>query len=120
MKPFQKHIKGIAVTLASLLFAFIFSLLFQYIFDVQEHITTIFVFAVFFISLVTEGYLYGVLAAFIGTVAVNYAFTFPYFALDFTTPVNMISGIVMIAIAVFTSALTTKLKRHEAMKAESE
>lgn len=42
--------KGIFITLVSLLFAFIFSLLFQYIFDVREHITTIFVFAVFLVS----------------------------------------------------------------------
>ena len=120
MKPMKKHLRSILITSLSFIFAFGFSLLFQYIFDVQEHITTIFVFAVFLVSLFTEGYLYGVLAAFIGTVAVNYAFTFPYFALDFTTPVNMISGIVMIAIAVVTSALTTKLKQHEAMKTESE
>lgn len=116
----RSHMKGILTTLGSLLFAFLFSLLFQYIFDVREHITTIFVFAVFLVSLFTEGYLYGVLAAFLGTVAVNYAFTFPFFAIDFTTPVNLISGLVMIAIAVLTSALTTKLKHHQAIQAESE
>ena len=115
-----KTIRNILIMLISLVFAFGISLLFQYIFDVQEHITTIFVFAVFLISIFTEGYLYGVLAAFIGTVAVNYAFTFPYFAINFTVPVNLISGIVMIAIAVFTSTLTTQLKQHQAMKAESE
>lgn len=113
-------LKGIFITLGSLFVAFIFSLLFQYIFDVQEHITTIFVFAVFLVSLFTEGYLYGVLAAFFGTIAVNYAFTFPFFSIDFTTPANLISGIVMIAIAVLTSALTTKLKQHEGAKAEGE
>ncbi len=115
-----KTIRNLLIMLISLVFAFGISLLFQYIFDVQEHITTIFVFAVFLISIFTEGYLYGVLAAFIGTVAVNYAFTFPYFAINFTVPVNLISGIVMIAIAVFTSTLTTQLKQHQAMKAESE
>ena len=120
MRQNRKHINGILITLLSLSFAFVFSLLFQYIFDVQEHITTVFVFAVFLVSLFTEGYLYGILSAFLGTVAVNYAFTFPYFAIDFATPVNLISGIVMIAIAFFTSALTTKLKQHETMKAESE
>lgn len=106
--------------MASLFCAFGLSLLFQYIFDVQEHITTVFVFAVFLVSIFTEGYFYGVIAAFLSTVAVNYAFTFPYFALNFTIPVNLISGVVMIAIAVFTSALTTKLKQHEAVKAEGE
>ena len=117
----QNHIvKNILIALGSLAFAFGISLLFQYTFEVQEHITTVFVFAVFLVSLLTDGYLYGVCAAFVGTVAVNYAFTFPFFALDFTPPVNLISGIIMIAIAVVTSTLTTKLKQHEAMKAESE
>ncbi len=120
MERLRKCTKNILITVISLLCAFGLSLLFQYIFDVQEHITTVFVFAVFLVSLLTEGYLYGVIAAFAGTVAVNYAFTFPYFALNFTIPVNLISGIIMIAIAILTSALTTKLKQHEATKAESE
>lgn len=113
-------IKNILFTIISLAFAFGLSMLFQHIFDVQEHITTVFVFAVFLISLMTEGYIYGILASFAGTIAVNYAFTFPYFALDYTIPVNIISGMIMIAIAILTSALTTKLKQHEAMKTESE
>lgn len=120
VKVFKRHIKNSAITIVSLICAFGLSLLFQYIFDVHEHITTVFVFAVFLVSLLTEGYLYGVFAAFIGTIAVNYAFTFPYFALNFTIPVNLISGIIMIAIAVLTSALTTKLKQHEMTKAEGE
>ncbi len=120
MEIFGKHIRNTLVTAICLICAFGISLLFQYIFEVQEHITTVFVFAVFLVSLFTEGYRYGVCAAFVGTVAVNYAFTFPYFSLNFTIPVNLISGIIMIAIAVLTSALTTKLKQHEATKAESE
>lgn len=116
----RKFMQNSLITVAALICTFGLSLLFQYIFDVQEHITTVFVFAVFLVSLLTDGYLYGVFAAFVGTVAVNYAFTFPYFALNFIIPVNLISGIIMIAIAVFTSALTTKLKQHESMKAESE
>ena len=120
MKTFSKHIKDLLITVICLLCAFGLSLLFQYIFEVQEHITTVFVFAVFMISLLTNGYLYGVLGAFIGTIAVNYAFTFPYFALNFTIPVNLFSGIIMIAVAVLTGALTTKLKQHEATKVEIE
>lgn len=115
----KKTGKNISITILSLLCAFGLSLAFQH-FNVEEHITTVFVFAVFFISLFTEGYLYGVLAAFIGTIAVNYAFTFPYFALNFTIPVNLISAVIMVAIAIVTSALTTKLKQHEAIKAETE
>ena len=119
MKKTNRYIKDILVTVIFLCLAFVVSLLFQYIFKVQEHITTVFVFGIFLISLLTDGYLYGILASFIGTIAVNYAFTFPYFAIDFN-PVNLISAIVMIVVALLTGALTTKLKRHEAMKAESE
>lgn len=120
MKNKTSIIKDSIITVVLLCLAFGFSLSFKYIFDVSEYITTISVFAVFLTSLLTKGYVYGVLSAFIGTVAVNYAFTFPYFAVNFTIPVNLISGIIMIAIAVLTSALTTKLKQQEATKAESE
>ena len=94
VSTFRKCIKNILITAVCLVCAFGLSLLFQYIFDVQEHITTVFVFAVFLVSIFTEGYLYGVFAAFVGTAAVNYAFTFPYFSLNFTIPVNLISGII--------------------------
>lgn len=120
MKKMYKSLKDIIITIVLLLAAFSISLLFQYIFEVQEHITTIFVFFVFLISLLTDGYIYGILAAFVGTVAVNYAFTFPYFDLNFKIPANFISGIIMIIISILTSALVTKLKRHETEKAEGE
>lgn len=120
MKRFSEYIKDSLTTVLLLCLSFAISLLFQYIFEVQEHITTVFVFAVFLISLLTKGYIYGILATFVGTIAVNYAFTFPYFALNFIIPANFISGIIMIVISILTSALTTKLKRHEATKAESE
>lgn len=53
---FEKHIKNSLITIISLGSAFGLSLLFQYVFDVREHITTVFVFAVFLISFFTEGY----------------------------------------------------------------
>lgn len=117
---FKTYLKDVLITIIALACAFALSIVFQYRFDVEEHITTIFVFAVFLISLLTRGYLYGVAAAFVGTVAVNYAFTFPFFSLNFTIPRNLISAIVMVTVAFLTSALLTKLKQQEAMKAESE
>ena len=89
-------------------------------FKVHEHITAVFIFAVFLISLLTNGYVYGIVAAFISMISVNYAFTFPFFSINFMIPVNMISAIIMIVIAILTRTLTTQIKRHEAMKAEGE
>ena len=114
------YIKDILLTVGILCMSFFVSLFLQNVFEVWEHVTTVFVFAVFLISLLTNGYVYGIVAAFLGMLAVNYAFTFPFFALNFTIPVNLISAIIMIVIAVLTSMLTTKIKQHEAMKAESE
>lgn len=120
MSSFKKYTRNYFITIFSLVCAFLLSMLFQYIFDTREYVTTIFVFAVFLISLFTEGYYYGIFAALVGAMTVNYAFTFPYFAFNFTIPGNLISGVIMIATAILTSALTTKLKYHETTRAESD
>ena len=113
-------LKDILITAVILVSAFFISVVFQNIFEIDEHVSTLFAFAVFLISLWTTGYIYGITAAFVGTLAINYAFTFPYFAFNFTIPVNLISAIVMVTIALLTGALTTKIKHQEAIKAESE
>ena len=120
MKKLALNIRDLGIMCFVLCLSFGISLLLQYVFQVREHITTVFVFAVFLVSLVTRGYLWGIITSFIGTMAVNYAFTFPYFAINFTIPVNLISAVIMITVSLLTSALTTKLKAYEAAKAESE
>ncbi len=120
MKKFPLWLKDLAFTAAMLTLSFAVSLLLQNLFDIPDPITTIFVFAVFLISLVTDGYVYGIAAALISVLLVNYAFTFPYFALNFTIPANFISALFMTVISLLTSALTTKIKQQEAMKAEGE
>lgn len=113
-------LKDTLITLIILLSAFFISVTFQKFFGVQEHISTLFAFAVFLISLLTNSYFYGVSSAIISTLAINYAFTFPYFAFNFTIPVNLISAVVMVTIALLTGTLTTKIKHQESVKAENE
>lgn len=116
----KKHIKSALITLISLAAAFCISIVLHKVLAVDEHITTVFVFGVFVVSLLTEGYIYGLISAFIAVIAVNFAFTFPYFAFNFTIPQNFLSALVMIVISVVTSALVTKLKRWQEIKAEGE
>lgn len=120
MKKVPHTVRNVSIMLVLLCLAFLISLLFQQVFDVEEHITTLFVFAVFLTSLLTEGYVYGMIAAVVSVLAVNYAFTFPYFAFNFNVPVNFVSAIIMIVIAALTSMLTTKVKQHQAIQAETE
>lgn len=115
----KKAVKNIVFSALIIALAFMLSVIFQQM-DVHEHVTTIFVFAVFLISLMTEGYIYGIVSAIVSMLAVNYAFTYPYFALNFIIPVNLISAVIMVTVAILTGMLTTKIKLHEAEKAESE
>ena len=115
----MKHLKNFLITLIILSLSFVASVIFQDLI-VDEHITTIFVFAVFLISLFTDGYVWGIVATVASVVAVNYAFTFPYFAFSFGLPQNFFSVFIMLVISLMTSTLTTKVKKWEAVKIEGE
>lgn len=108
------------LVLVTLTLAFISSLLVKHIFDSQSLIPMIFVMGVFQISLRTQGYFWGVSGALVSVLAVNYAFTFPYYAIDLITAENLFSAVVMLIVAVATGTLTTKLKVQEKIKAEIE
>ncbi len=112
-------LKNIIIFLVALGLALVLSIQFQ-VWNEEEHITTIFVFAVFFISLLTDGYVYGIIASIVGMFATNFIFTYPYFRFDFIDTLNLISTVIMVAISMITSLLATKIKRHEAIKAEND
>lgn len=116
----KKHIRSALVTILTLLACFGISVLLQNVLAVGEHITTVFVFGVFLISLLTEGYFYGIVASFLATFAINFAFAYPFFSFNFTIPENIISAVFMVVISVMTGGLLTKLKKWQAIKAEGE
>lgn len=115
----KKHIKNVLVFVGFLSLSFGVSVLLQLL-GAEKPITTVFVFGVFLISLMTDGYFYGIGAAFISVFAVNFAFTFPYFSFNFTIPENLISALVMIVISVMTSALMTRHKKLQSLRAKAE
>ena len=80
----------------------------------------IFMLAVFVTSMYTEGYVWGVAASLISVLAVNFAFLSPYLAFNFTLPENLFSGLVMLAVSIMTSTLTTRIKMQEQLRMESE
>ncbi len=56
----------------------------------------------------------------IGVLAVNFAFRSPYFAFNFTMPENLFSGMAMLVVSIMTSTLTTRIKKQEQLRMESE
>lgn len=113
-------LKNLFISAALLLAAFGISMWLDDAFGIREPAGMLFVFTVFLISLLTDNYLYGFLSSLLAVLAVNYAFTFPYFAFNFTITDNLISAVLMIVIAVLTGTLTMKLRKIESEKAESE
>ena len=116
----KRVLKNVAIMLASLLLSYGVSFLLQNVFDIGEHINSVFIFAVFTVSLLTDGYIYGIVTTLAGAISINYAFTYPYFYLDFSASESIFSAIVMLVISLLTSALTTKLKKWQELKAEGE
>lgn len=115
----KKKMTDILLTVLILLASFGISILFQK-YDVWEQITTLFAFSVFLISLFTDGYVYGVTSAVLSVFIINYTFTYPYFNMDFSAPESIISAVIMLVIAILTSAFTTKMKEWQREKTEGE
>lgn len=86
----------------------------------RTHVPLIYVLAVLLISRFTDGYLYGVFAAVAAVICVNYIFTYPYFAVDFTIAGYPITFLVMLTVAVIVSALMTQIKKQEQIRREIE
>ena len=80
----------------------------------------IFVLGVFLVSWRTQGYVFGIASSLISVLAVNWAFTFPYWAFDLISPECISAAVVMLIVSSMTGALTTRLKQQEKVKAEAE
>lgn len=107
-------------TFATLIIVFFGNVYMQNLFATQTLIPMIFVLGVFLVAWKTQGYFWGVTASLISVLAVNYAFTYPYYAIDLVRPECLSSAAVMLIVAIMTGALTTQIKKQEKMRAEAE
>ena len=107
-------------TVAILTVVFLWNLVLLELFDTKTMTPMIFVLGVFLVSWRTQGYLWGIVASLISVLAVNFAFTYPYWAFDLISPECISSAVVMLIVSTMMGALTTRLKRQEHLKAEAE
>ena len=84
------------------------------------HVPLIFVLAVLIISLLTDGYFFGILAALSSVITVNYAFTYPYAKLDFSIYGYPLTFLTMLAVGFVASTLTSRVKEQEKAYMETE
>ena len=88
--------------------------------DSDRHVPMIFVLAALVVSLLTDGYFYGILTSVTGVFAANYTFTFPYSKIDFTLSGYPLTFFTMLAVSCTVCGLTASLKRQEKLRRESE
>ena len=120
MKLRKQKAADALLTILILLAAFGLNLLLLELFNTRTMIPMIFVLGVFLVSWRTQGYFWGITASLVSVLAVNWAFTYPYWAFDLISPECISSAVVMLIVAIMTGALTTKIKEQEKMKAEAE
>ena len=104
----------------TLLAVFLVNLFLVRRFNTKTMTPMIFVLGVFLVSWRTQGYAFGIAASLISVLAVNWAFTYPYWAFDLISPECISSAAVMLIVASVTGAMTTRLKQQEKLKAEAE
>lgn len=117
----RKHIITDALFMVlTLIVVFLLNLFLVRQFNTKTMTPMIFVLGVFLVSWRTQGYVWGIAASLISVLAVNWAFTYPYWAFDLISPECISSAVVMLIVATVTGAMTTRLKQQEKLKAEAE
>lgn len=119
-KQIEKIIRDTLLTAGTLIIFLLVSLWIEAVFHTYSLIPAFFTLAVFLISLWTDGFVYGIIASLLSVMALNFAFTFPYFKFNFTIPENLVSAVIMLIVTIMSSAMTTKMKQQEKIKAETE
>lgn len=116
----KQNIADSLFTLITLIIVFLVNLFLVRQFDTKTMTPMIFVLGVFLVSWRTQGYGFGIAASLISVLAVNWAFTYPYWEFDLISPECISSAVVMLIVSTMTGALTTRLKQQEKLKAEAE
>ena len=80
----------------------------------------VFVLAVLLVSRLTTGYLFGLLAAVLGMVCVNFVFTYPYWAFNLSLAGYPLTFFTLLTVSLITCTLTAQAKRQAKLLAESE
>lgn len=120
---FKRLLHNWLILIASLGIACLVCAMLHKVADSDFYVSLIFVLAVTVISLLTDGYFYGIIASVLSVIGTNYAFTYPYMKLNFSIYGYPITFITMLAVSLVISTLTTSAKeseriRHEAQQAQ--
>ena len=105
--------RGLLVTALILFGATVLCIFLRWVDLVDAFASMIYLLAVVLIARMTDGYPYDLLASAFCVIAVNYAFTKPYFAFNLSLSGYPLTFTCMLAVSIIVSTLTTRLKQQE-------
>lgn len=84
-----------------------------------DFVNMIYVLMVLLIARFTDGYIYGIVASFASVFFVNFAFTYPYWKLDFSISGYPLTFLTMLTVSLVVSTLTFQVKHQEQVRREA-
>ena len=76
--------------------------------------------AVLLVSLLTNGYFYGILTSIVAVFGVNYVFTYPYFQFNFSISGYPLTFVCSFAVSIIVCTLTSRVQEGEKIRMEGE
>ena len=116
----QAVVRDWLITLGLLLLGFVISTLLLLVEPNSGVISMIFVLIVVLTARLTDGYIFGITASFVGVICVNYVFTYPYLEFNFTISGYPLTFLTMLTVSLIVSTLTSQIKRQEQLRVETD
>ena len=120
IRPTRSPLKNWLITASFMLLGTIISALLLIADPTGGFVSMIFVLMVVLVARLTDGYVYGVAASFIGVICVNFVFTYPYLAFNFTMTGYPVTFLTMLSVSLIVSTLTSQIKQQEQLRMETE
>lgn len=120
MRAFHLEARAMIYTLMIMLAATMVSAVLHTFFIQNNNVSIIYTLAVVIVACVTPGYFYGVVASLISVVGVNYFFTLPYWAFDFSQTGYPITFLTLLVASIITSTLVTGYRERDRIRLEAE
>ena len=116
----KEFARDMGITLALMCGAALLCVVLNAVGDSDSTVPLVFVLAVLLTARCTDGYFYGLFATIVSVFGVNYAFTYPYFELNFVHVGYPLTFFCMLTVSLITSAMTTNIYQQNKIAREQE
>ncbi len=120
VRIFHPDMRSLVYTLLVMFAATMVSAVLHRFFIQNNNVSIIYTLAVVVVACITPDYFYGIIASLISVVGVNYFFTAPYWAFDFSQTGYPITFLTLLIASIITSTLVTGYRERDRVMLEAE